>query len=290
MIRTVKLFISQTVATILCMNILAVILAACIIVTLLTWSTAFLILNDFSVPTKNIDTYKNILVIFPHADDEALTASGIMRNASLSGKNVIWAILTKGERGNPEAIVDENLKQTRVQEVQAVAKLLGVKRFIQEDFGDGQIAHRRADITKFLAGLFQKEQPDLVITYDTSGWYGHPDHIATAEIVTKLVKDQCMTTRLWYVTLPMRVWTLSGGMPTHMAQIPDWAEHRTYPTCKVYIGRNVIKTIRSVYLYRSQHRSFRESIPFAPIPMWFFISMGWFEYFHQAQIEPYDGE
>lgn len=265
------------------MKIVSTLFLGLILLVLLVWSIGFFVLNDFSVPTTNIAAYKKIFIIFPHADDETLTASGLMKLANTQGKQVTWIILTKGEKGNPTDTYDPKLKAIRVSEVQKVASMLGVSEVIQKDFGDGQVKQKKKEVTEFLTTVFQKEKPDLVITYDLSGWYGHPDHIATTEVVNAVIKTIAPKTHLWYVTLPKQVWSLAGGLPTRMAENPDWITHRTFPNAKVFVGFHVIDTILSLYTYKSQYQAFRDSIPFAPIPMWFLISMEWFEYFHVVQ-------
>jgi|SRR5579885_2597896 len=265
------------------MEVLIIIIAALILLWFSIWLAGFICLNDFSVPPIPINRVKKSLIVFPHADDEALTTSGFMRKAALAGIKVTWVILTKGERGNPTATVDPKLKTIRTQEVKHVAKLLNVTKVIQEDFGDGMVAHKKKEVAKFLMTIFQSEQPDLVITYDLSGWYGHPDHIATTEIVNEILQTKFPEISLWYASLPKKVWALAGGLPTHMAKNPKWIHDRTYPNGKVFVGLNVLQTVRAVYLYKSQQQSFRQSIPFAPVPMWFFISMGWFVYFYQVR-------
>lgn len=258
-----------------------VIILLSVILTLivLMWLGVFFYLNDFSVPTKISNSFKRILVVFPHADDETLTASGLMRMASLQGTRVTWVILTKGERGNSADTVDLKLKPIRTKEVQNVAQLLKVSNVIQEDFGDGELMDKKKIVTKFLTEVFQNEKPDLVITYDLSGWYGHSDHIATTEVINELINNKLKSPKLWYVTLPKKVWTIAG-LPTQMAKTPEWIKHRTFPNVKVFVGLNVLQTVHSMYMYKSQYQSFRSSIPFAPIPMWFFVSMNWFEYFY----------
>lgn len=264
-------------------HVLFLVFILLILLIIAIWLIAFFILNDFSIPSVDISTYKYILVIFPHADDETLAVSGLMRKASLEGAEVSWVILTKGERGNPTASLDLKLKPIRTQEAKDISQLLKVATLYQEDFGDGQLMKKKKEIMNFLTAVFKEKKPDLVITYDLSGWYGHSDHIATTEVVHKLIKTSSTSTQLWYVTLPKKVWAIAGGLPTQMAKTPDWVKHRTFPTIKVFIGKNIFQTVQSVYLYKSQYQSFRESIPFAPIPMWFFVSMGWFEYFYRVK-------
>jgi LmbE family N-acetylglucosaminyl deacetylase len=91
-----------------------------LIILLLFEVVVYFSINDFSVPTIEFPkNYKKILIVFPHADDEVLTTSGIMKKYSKT-KNITWMIMTKGERGTPDASIDENLKEIRVKEAKKV--------------------------------------------------------------------------------------------------------------------------------------------------------------------------
>src|SRR5258708_6270529 len=90
---------------------------------LLLWLLGFFYANDFSVPTRSLTElakppkkFNKILVIFPHADDEALTAGGTLSQLSRQGKKVTWIVLTQGEKGNEGAHYDEKLKSIRTKE------------------------------------------------------------------------------------------------------------------------------------------------------------------------------
>ena len=39
---------------------------------LLSWLAGLVLLTDFSIPSKGLPPIRNVLVIFPHADDEAI--------------------------------------------------------------------------------------------------------------------------------------------------------------------------------------------------------------------------
>src|SRR5207248_9527244 len=86
----------------------------------LLWMTGFLIVTDFSVPLRDAKQFHRVLVIFPHADDEAITCGGSLHHFSAAGSAVTLVLLTKGEKG-PNATRSGNLKETRTREAQAVA-------------------------------------------------------------------------------------------------------------------------------------------------------------------------
>lgn len=252
-----------------------------LLIVILFWLTAFFITNDFSVPSGSINKYKNTLVIFPHPDDEVLTTGGLIHTLSNSGNKVNLVILSKGERGTVDATISNELKQIRTDEAKNVAKILGVNLYLN-DFGDGEIGKNRVIIKDYLDTMISKLHPDLIITYDLSGLYGHEDHIVCSEVVTELVKKKYPNTTLWYATYPKRILSMIS-LPEHMAKNKIFKTLRTSPNLKVFVGAGVFQKIQSVYAYNSQFESFRNGLPLKFIPPWFFYTIQLFEYYHQIK-------
>lgn len=245
------------------------------------WMAGFLLANDFSVPLRDAGVFRHVLVIFPHADDEAVTCGGFLHHLSVRGCAVTLVILTKGERGTPDATVNLSLKEIRTQEAQRVARILKISRYIQQDFGDGELHSRKPELRAFLGMLIEQEHPDLLVTYDLTGLYGHSDHVACSEVITDLHMNMFHTIPLWYVTLSRRV--LRGAtVPDHIIPVTTKAEQQPLPVHRVFIGASVIPKIRSWYAYKSQQASLREGIR-RYLPVWFFVSMALFEYFAVAR-------
>jgi len=220
-------------------------------------------------------------VIFPHADDEAVTCGGFLHRLATRGCAVTLVILTKGERGTPDATVNLSLKEIRTREAQRVARILKISRCVQQDFGDGELQARKPELSAFLGKLIEQERPDLLVTYDLTGLYGHSDHVACSEVVTDLHMNTFQTIPLWYATLSRRVlrWTTT---PDNIIAATTKAEQRTYPVHRVFIGASVFPKIKSWYAYKSQHASLKEGIR-RYLPVWFFLSMALFEYFAEAR-------
>lgn len=248
---------------------------------IVVWGAGLFIANDFSVLTKNVSSFKRVLVIFAHADDEILGAGGVMHQLSSQGAHVTYLLLTKGERGNKETKEDEALKILRAREAEEVSKILGVDTLIQKDMGDLQLEKKKGEVYGVVADAIYDEQPDLIITYDTSGLYGHTDHIAVSEVVTDLVKTRYNKTKLWYVTYPKNVLHMVK-LPTRMAQDPEFVKQRKTPTHKVLIAASLPQKIQGVYAYETQHESIIEGFSVKQIPLWFYASLAPFEYFHEA--------
>ncbi len=252
------------------------------VIIFLVWLGGVIFTTDRKVPTRKIQTLakkcKKVLVIFPHADDEAEMGGLIYRLGRL-GSEVTWVVLTRGEGGLGNGKYEGDLSEVRVHEAQKVAQILKVKNLIQKDFPDGHVADFRPQLRKDLEELISKEDPDLVITYDLAGLYGHPDHMVASEVVTEIVRLQSHIT-LWYLSFPKRILDMIK-LPEHMANDPKYHESRAYPNLKVWSGIKAwVQRVRAIYTYRSQYLSFKSSYPIAWVPLWFYEAMFLYDYFY----------
>jgi LmbE family N-acetylglucosaminyl deacetylase len=255
-------------------------------VVLCTWLFGFLRANDLRVPTKSVGAiakeFRTVLIIFPHADDETISHGGLINTLIKHDVTINWAILTRGERGNDTASYDESLKAIRTAEAQNVAGIYGITHITQLDYPDNAVSEHAKQLEKELRQLITQTQPDLIITYDLAGLYGHPDHIITSKLVTQLVASEFSQIKLWYVSHPQRVLD-SLPLPEHMAKDKHFKERRAAPTLRVWIGLDgVAHKVRALQAYKSQYASFVRSFPFRWIPLPFYISLMPFEYFHEV--------
>lgn len=259
---------------------MAVLLLIVLIVPLL-WMLGFLIITDFSVLLEDARQFHHILAVFPHADDEAVTCGGSLHRFSAAGSTVTLVLLTKGERGTPDATGDVGLKDVRTKEAQTVTAMLGISKLIQEDFGDGTLHDKKLEFRTYIAALIEQEQPDLLITYDLAGLYGHMDHVTCSEIITELKQTRFQAIPLWYVTFPKRV-LARVKIPEHMTTASHVQEKQAIPTLKIFIGVSVVPKIKAWYAYKSQRAALKEGTT-KLLPIWFFLSMMLFEYFAEVR-------
>lgn len=240
------------------------------------WVVGFLLITDFTVPRKDIKKFRRVLVIFPHADDEVITCGGFLHRLSRSGATVTLVILTKGERGTPDATRDDTLKAIRVREAQASTSALGIANYIQEDLGDGDLYQRKPALAAVIAATIEREKPDLLLTYDLAGFYGHADHIACSEVVTDLHASRFPEVALWYATFPKIVLS-RVSLPPHMESHAEEPHRQSLPTHKIFIGASVFPKTRAWYAYKSQRASMTNGVGNL-LPIWFFFTMVLFEY------------
>lgn len=245
------------------------------------WLVGFLVATDFSVPVRDARKYRHVLVIFPHADDETMMCGGMLHRFSAGRIVVTLVVLTRGERGTHEGASNESLKEIRTREARAVSAILGISKLIQEDFGDGELREKKQELRTFIHTLIEAEKPDLLLTYDLAGLYGHADHIACSEIITELKKTSFHEIPLWYVTFPRRV--LARVKPsTYVVTDQQFQEKQALPTHKLFIGASVFPKIKAWYTYKSQRAALKAGTT-KLLPFWFFLSMVLFEYFAEVK-------
>lgn len=142
----------------------------------------------------NIQSKKQQTLLFVHAhpDDEALLTAGTMARASAEGHRVILLVATNGAAGLTSDKFKKSLSSVRQTELQQSAKILGVHKVISWEFPDSGLraeeydgfAHMDLDhLSDALAQVCLNEEVDILVGYDPSGGYGHPDHLQIHRVV-----------------------------------------------------------------------------------------------------------
>src|SRR5687767_7807349 len=133
-----------------------------------------------------------LMCVLAHPDDESLATGGILAKYAALGVQTYLVMATRGERGwfGP---ADENpgpqaLGRLREAELRAATRLLGLRQVVFLDYLDGDLdqANHAGAIAKIVAQL-RDIRPDVVVTFDANGMYGHPDHIAISQMTTTAV-------------------------------------------------------------------------------------------------------
>lgn len=135
-----------------------------------------------------------LLAIFAHPDDETFGVGGTMAAYRDRGIPVTMISATRGEVGEitpGTGATPETLGQFREQELRDACAILGVADVRFLDFRDSGMAgtpenddprclHRAEPerVIEPLVRAIRELRPDVVATWDASGGYGHPDHIA----------------------------------------------------------------------------------------------------------------
>jgi LmbE family N-acetylglucosaminyl deacetylase len=136
---------------------------------------------------------ERVLAVYAHPDDEG-QVTGTLAEFVASGRKVTLVCATRGEVGeiSQEALATpETLWYTRELELRAAMAQIGLSdvRFLPfRDSGmagtpeneDERSLHQQPAevVVGELVGIMREVRPELVFTWDPSGGYGHPDHIA----------------------------------------------------------------------------------------------------------------
>jgi LmbE family N-acetylglucosaminyl deacetylase len=131
---------------------------------------------------------KTILTVVAHPDDE-LGAGGVMARYASEGHRVYVVCATRGDGVDAqiknEAATRETLGQVRQAELACSCATLGVNPPIVLGYQDGEVDQvPLAEAAARMLDVFHQLEPDLVITHDPGGGYGHPDHLAVHRFVT----------------------------------------------------------------------------------------------------------
>ena len=133
-----------------------------------------------------------IVSVFAHPDDEAFGVGGSFARAVAEGARAAAICATRGEVGeiaDPRLATPETLGAVREQELRAGCRELGVHdvRFLGYRDSGMAGAAENADPRAFmnaddeeviarLLAIFRELRPDVVVTFEPEGVYGHPDH------------------------------------------------------------------------------------------------------------------
>jgi LmbE family N-acetylglucosaminyl deacetylase len=133
-----------------------------------------------------------LMCILAHPDDESLGMGGILAKYAAEGVETYLITATRGERGwfgdqhdNPGP---ETLGQIREAELDAAARILGIREVAFLDYLDGELDQvDPAEVTGKIVDHLRRVQPQVVVTFDPYGAYGHPDHIAICQFTTAAI-------------------------------------------------------------------------------------------------------
>jgi mycothiol S-conjugate amidase len=141
-----------------------------------------------------------LMAVHAHPDDESSKGAATLAKYAAEGAEVLVVTCTGGERGdvlNPamdRPDVREKLAEIRRAEMAEARRILGVRqRFLGfvdsglpgpgEPLPDGCFALRPLEeAAGRLVALIREFRPQVVVTYDETGGYPHPDHIRTHEV------------------------------------------------------------------------------------------------------------
>lgn len=218
---------------------------------------------------------RSLLAIFAHPDDEVLGSGGTLARYAAEEVRVALVVATRGEAGEiqrPGTATPETLPQVREQEMRCSAQALGISELIFLDHRDSGMAgtpeneHPQAFINapaeavvERLTGIIRRLQPQVMVTFEPYGGYGHPDHIAVHRRTLAAFEAAAdgsrypaqgpawQTQRLFYPILPVslfvemkrRVAARGGDVSGYDEIIERQSAEETWPDDEIHVEMDV---------------------------------------------------
>ena len=144
-----------------------------------------------------------LMAVHAHPDDESSSTGGILARYADEGLRTVVVTCTNGEYGDAPGGIKpgmpghdpEEVGRIRRGELERACSLLGVHRLellgyhdsgmADWDFRNSADAFCNVPVSEAsgrLIQLFEKYQPDVVVTYADDAGYDHPDHVHTTRV------------------------------------------------------------------------------------------------------------
>jgi len=169
------------------------------------------------------------LAVHAHPDDEASSTGGLYRLLADQGVRTVLVTCTNGECGDaldgakPDADHHDGDEVAAIRKVElehAVA-ILGIDRLVRLGYRDSGMKGwpQNEDPDSFwatpvevagerLAQILMEERPQVIVTYNEQGFYGHPDHIQANRITLAALAMIDYEPTLYYNAIPDSIMAL----------------------------------------------------------------------------------
>lgn len=262
-----------------------------------------------------------ILAIFAHPDDETFGVGATMARYAGRGVPVTMVSATRGDVGEIAPGTDatpETLGEHREQELRDAMAILGVRDVRFLGFRDSGMrgtpenGHRDAlvnapadTVVEAMVRLIRQTRPQVVVTWDESGGYGHPDHIAVHFHATEAFRAAADASRfpdagapwqaaaLFYTAIPMQEF---GRLIQEMQELgimePSVAEEagmelpRVEANCVIDVQDQFERKERAMLSHRTQ---ISDMEPFMKLPVESRLRFFGREWFYRAHPPVADG-
>jgi LmbE family N-acetylglucosaminyl deacetylase len=143
---------------------------------------------------------RRLLISYAHPDDESFGLGGLIARYVAEGVEVYLICATNGERGTvtPERLNGhDSIAALRLSELDCASELLGFKKVFKLGYLDSGMMNSdtcnqpdsfwncpQTEVTRRVVEVIREVRPQVVITFNRYGGYGHPDHIAIQRATT----------------------------------------------------------------------------------------------------------
>jgi LmbE family N-acetylglucosaminyl deacetylase len=184
------------------------------------------------------------MAVHAHPDDEATSTGGVLARAASEGIRTVLVTCTDGSCGDGPGGVKPGdpghdpveIVAARQVELEKSCEILGISDlevlgyvdsgmmgWAQNDVAGSFWSTPVADAAERLGALIDKYQPDVIVTYDENGFYGHPDHIQANRITMAAVDVTNSDAKVYWTTVPRSMVEVFGQAMRDLG-MDDWDE------------------------------------------------------------------
>lgn len=166
---------------------------------------------------------RTLMAVHAHPDDEAIGTGGILATYADRGVRTVVVTCTNGELGDAPGGIKPGEPGHREQEVVALrrreleesCRALGVAHLEMLGYRDSGMqgwpsndapdAFWRVPVDEAagrVGAAMERYRPQVVVTYDENGFYGHPDHIQAHRATMAAAAATGIPDKVYYTALP----------------------------------------------------------------------------------------
>jgi len=168
-----------------------------------------------------------LMAVHAHPDDEASSTGGVLAAYGDQGIRTVVVTCTNGEFGDAPGGVkpgqdghdEQMVAQLRLAELREACKILGVTDLEPLGYHDSGMPDwdykdrpgafcniPTAEVAGRIGALIERYQPQVVITYDPTGPYQHPDHVHAAEAAVSAAAGTGIPAKLYFTAMRGSDW------------------------------------------------------------------------------------
>ncbi len=230
-----------------------------------------------------MDHELTLMAVHAHPDDEVLGTGGVFAAYAEQGIRTVLVTCTNGEQGDGPGGVkpgepghdEAEVSARRLEELNDSVTHLGIEHVellgYRDSGMDGWEGNQARDAfanvpvdqaASRLAALMEHYRPQVVVTYDENGNYGHPDHIQANRITLAAAEATGIPDKLYYTAVPReRIAELFdylrsiGAAPEDPGLPPDFGTPEELITTVVDVAPHVERKRKALQAHASQGES-----------------------------------
>jgi LmbE family N-acetylglucosaminyl deacetylase len=191
-----------------------------------------------------------LMAVHAHPDDEGIQTGGVLAMYARRGFHTVLVTCTNGEMGDsPDGLKPESeghdsasTSELRLRELRKAAAALsignlellgyrdsGMKGWPQNDDPNSFWQTPLDQVAERVAELMDRYRPEVVITYDDNGLYGHPDHIQAHRATIAAAEQTAIPQKIYEIAYPRSLLDAWAEMSRAAGEPPPTEEGDVMP-------------------------------------------------------------